>query len=251
MVPAAVAYSRLHLVYHNSRYNTWFFRGNMPANSSMFQYEDLQSMMSQRATEAGLKLPSVNYLIDVSLNNPFDGTDYYHELAFWANPENKLKGEIVHWPLVGNVVSPGDVNESERTALIKNGSVWEVDHIPERIAQLNQWLDAPGNVSALAHVYYVHCSAGCDRTGEFVGSYRIKYMLPTVQFQNASGMYWLDTTECGRSPNYYSTTALMWYCFTYQYLEPQTPPAGDCLGFAKCQIFGDCKPLVNGTAQAH
>lgn len=247
LAAANLDYSRVHLVYHNTRHNTWFFRGNMPANASMFQYDDLQAALAARATEAGYKLPTLNYLVDVTLNNPFDGTDYYHELEFWANPLNALKGEIVHWPLVGNVVSPGDVAETERHALIDNGTIWEVDHIPKRIAQLNQWLDFPTNVT-LPHVYYVHCSAGCDRTGELVGSYRIKYMLPTVPFTNASGMFWLDTTECGRSPNYYSTTALMWYCFTYQYLEPQTPPAGNCLGFAKCQIFGDCHPLVNVTS---
>ena len=51
----------------------------------------------------------------------------------------------------------------------------------------------------------VHCTAGCDRTGEFIGSYRLQF-----QGVDVYEMYQMDTDECGRSPNYWSTMALEW-----------------------------------------
>ena len=50
--------------------------------------------------------------------------------------------------------------------------------------------------------------------------------------------YALDTSECGRSPNYWSTTALEWWCFELQYNRQLQ--RGNCTGFAVCQ------PLKHG-----
>ena len=47
LVQGKLDYSRVHLVGHDNM-NTWFFRGSLPANKTMFQYADLQSMMSHR-----------------------------------------------------------------------------------------------------------------------------------------------------------------------------------------------------------
>jgi len=92
-------------------------------------------------------------------------------------------------------------------------------------------------------VLYVHCTAGCDRTGEVIGSYRMKYQTE----YDVVEMYGLDVAECGRPPNYWSTTALEWFCLYMQ--ENGRPNLADCMEFAVCKFAGDCKP-TNVTATA-
>jgi len=72
-----------------------------------------------------------------------------------------------------------------------NSSVWDIDKIPERVVLLRQMLITK---QSRPTVLYVHCTAGCDRTGEVVGSYRLKYH---PEF-NVTQMYALDVAECGR-----------------------------------------------------
>jgi hypothetical protein len=45
--------------------------------------------------------------------------------------------------------------------------------------------------------------------------------------------------QCGRCPNFFSTTSLMWWCLT---LEDggQHQSLGDCLDMAGCTYLGDC-----------
>jgi len=85
---------------------------------------------------------------------------------------------------------------------------------------------------------YVHCSAGCDRTGEFIGSYRLQFFKT-----NTTDMYAADTSECGRSPNWFGTSALEWFCLYLQATNGTQPePAADCETFATCELFGKCHP---------
>jgi hypothetical protein len=91
-VCADLDYSRVHLVDHAvspSGTTNFLFRGNMPTNSSsgepVFALAELLSMMAQRAAAAGLTLPADAYVIDVSLNNIFDGSTFAAEEAFWKS----------------------------------------------------------------------------------------------------------------------------------------------------------------------
>ena len=108
-----------------------------------------------------------------------------------------------------------------------------MDKLPTRIAELRTMLRTKGNVSS---AILVHCTAGCDRTGEVIGAYR----LGTPLALNVSQMYSLDTAECGRSPNYWSTTALEWWC--EQLLLATAPP----VLVGNCTAFASCKPLKHG-----
>lgn len=58
---------------------------------------------------------------------------------------------------------------------------------------------------------------------------------------NISLAYALDVSECGRPPNYFSTSALEWFCL---YHEQQQGRDGKvpCTSFAKCKTFGGCQP---------
>ena len=64
---------------------------------------------------------------------------------------------------------------------------------------------------------------------------------------NVTSMYNYDVSECGRPPNYWSSTALEWYCIYAT--ENGIAGLGDCTGFAKCKFAGDCVP-VNATVAA-
>ncbi|GMI32538.1 hypothetical protein TrRE_jg6227 [Triparma retinervis] len=89
-------------------------------------------------------------------------------------------------------------------------------------------------------IVLVHCNAGCDRTGEMIGSFR----LANDPSLSPSEMYALDVDECGRPPNAYSTHALEWFCIYNFYSNPASNyEVEDCTAFAKCEPFGDCTPV--------
>lgn len=188
-------------------------------------------------------------LTDISLNNDFDGKDFNAEKKFWSDPSTKEFGTFVNWPLgLAGILSPKHFPASKVQSMA-NGSVWKLDQIPDRIQQIRNWLLTPlPNKKTL--VQYVHCTAGCDRTGEVIGAYRMRY-----NNANTIDMYSKDVKECGRPPNYWSTTALEWFC-EYIYYNPTFglgKNVGDCLGFATCKNpitgGGHCTPTHNTTSE--
>jgi hypothetical protein len=59
--------------------------------------------------------------------------------------------------------------------------------------------------------------------------------------------YSLDVSECGRPPNYFSTSALEWFCL-YHAQQRGTDGKVPCTSFAKCKTFGNCQPTDHITA---
>lgn len=232
-------YTRVHLVDHNAKTNNFFFRGNMPVVNGSFAYDTLIEYFQKRAKEANVPLPTANFtLVDLSLNNAFDGKDFDAEKAFWKDKANAKYGRFINWPLVGGLVSPKKFSKAEREKMA-NGTVWKVDKLPKRVVALRDLLDTPNTAPGVVSTFvYVHCTAGCDRTGEMVGSYRMKYTT-----ENITNVYAHDAFECGRPPNYWSTTAIEWFCLYIQ--ENGRPEFGDgCTSFAKCKFGGKCVPTV-------
>jgi len=243
---ATIDLKRVHLV--DQIGSNLLFRGNMPTNKTDFAIDDLKSFMQQRATESGVQFPSDYRLVDITLNNVFDYD--HHELDFWKKAPASF-GELVKWPMgFDGIVSPHDLNDAARKKICTSGIV-AVDDLVNKTANLFQWMSTP---AAKPTVYYVHCSAGCDRTGEFVAAYRIFHgdfhagrPEPTT-VRNISEIYAEDVAECGRPPNYFSTTALKWLCFCHSYTG-MTFSAGAqvsapiCEHFASCKTFGDCTPV--------
>ena len=52
-------YEKVRLVDYDATMNTWLFRSNLPSKNGVFLWEDLTSMMAQRAKEANLTFPNV------------------------------------------------------------------------------------------------------------------------------------------------------------------------------------------------
>lgn len=250
---ATLDYSRVHLV--DQANGNFLFRGNMPVNDTSFAYDQLVAMMAERAQAAGVEIPNEFYLVDLSLSNSFD-KGFALEQAFWANGAHGNLGVFVNWQLgAAGLLPPSSYPLKQAQQMALNGSsVWKVDQLPTRIPLIREMLETgkvPPSVATLPPsapwgaplVIYVHCEAGCDRTGEVIGAYRMQY-----QAANVTGMYALDTAECGRSPNYFSTGALEWFCLYFS--ETFSQNIGDCEGFATCKPFGKCQPVSGEAASA-
>jgi hypothetical protein len=236
-VDGTLDYSRVHIVDQNKETGNFLFRGNMPVNSSdnSFQYQTLVKYMGMRAEEANVTLPADFTLVDISLNNLFDKA-LKVEKAFWKNPANAKYGKFINWPLgLAGIVPPSKFSPSEQRKMA-NSTVWKIDKIPARITAIREMLETKTDKPT---VVYVHCTAGCDRTGEVIGSYRLKYETE----YNVTQMYALDVSECGRPPNYWSTTALEWFCI-YEAENGRPALSSTCTGFAKCKFAGKCTPTT-------
>jgi hypothetical protein len=242
-------YSRLHIVDTyapaNHQPTSLLMRSNMPVNSTGFDLDGLISGIVKRATALHLTLEYPLYLRVVSLNNDFD-KHFELEKQFWKDRINAQFGTFTNWPLgLAGIEPPTSLSPAKRLELL-NTTVWAVDKLPTRIAELRQMLVQPTDPPTPAgrsSVTIVHCTAGCDRTGEVVGAYRTLYGGLGADGKRDSdfGMkpaYALDTSECGRSPNYWSTTALEWWCFELEY--NRRLERGNCTDFATCQ------PLKHG-----
>ena len=116
LVQADLDPSRVHLVAKSGR--NLLFRGNLPIANGTFQYDDLMSLMEERAMAAGVDFPKENLLTVVSLNNVFDLPAA--EKKFLTN---NSKAELVNWPLgVAGVVPPTAFSEAIARKMAK--SVW-------------------------------------------------------------------------------------------------------------------------------
>ena len=236
-------FNRVHVV-DKVGTNSYLFRGNQPLNGTketyQFAYDELLQDLTLRAKEEAnstLPAPSV-YLVDVTFETIVDG-GFFQEAEFWADPKNADKGRYENWVLVGAPFWADGFSPAQQKQMIENGTVWNVDQIPDRLLKMRKMLEQgpPPNYDALA--VYVHCAAGCDRTGEFVGSYRLAY----EHRSTLSPIYEMDVIECGRAPNYFSSGMIGWYCLTWNLYNAtilQLPTVPDCLTAYTCELFGKC-----------
>jgi hypothetical protein len=132
----SLSYSRVHIVDHDEPSGSFLYRGNMPTltNSTTgqeyFALETLLSYMQQRAVAANLTFPDWQnggkFFLDIhSFNNVFEEKDWQYEQA-WAKSNPDL-GSFTLWPLVGQLLPPQDVNQTEFERLVHNDTaLWGV-----------------------------------------------------------------------------------------------------------------------------
>jgi hypothetical protein len=227
---------RVHLVDYNASVGNFLFRSNMPTNDTTFAYNDLMALLDQRVRDGTSlsNLPPNTKLHVISLNNDADGDDFAHEKKFWADPANAIYGTFTNWPLgLAGLVGPTDWPKPDRCAHSKN--VWGVDKIPDHVNAIRTIFETKGD-SPIAIV--VHCTAGCDRTGEVIGSYTLQYLEP-----NVTKAYAMDQCQPSRYPNYWGTGAMEWYCYLLRCgTSGPFSDTGICDHFADCKTFGACVP---------
>mmetsp|Transcript_16158 Transcript_16158/g.22563 ORF Transcript_16158/g.22563 Transcript_16158/m.22563 type:complete len:267 (+) Transcript_16158:48-848(+) len=208
----------------------YIFRGNNPVEDGQFAFDKLlDTVRASASTECGVTLPEKFRVVDIDLENLSD-PGQKTELDFWKNhPE---LGEVFSWPTLGTIL---DVKHTPfEKEVVRSGS-WAVrgnaDDLDSRMKMLNGMLK---NITDVSTVFYVHCNAGCDRTGEFIGSYMMSYL-----GYNATTAMGEDCRQCGRCPNFYATNAMGFWCLTLQERKERTN-LGNCKDFAGCKYLGDC-----------
>ena len=174
--------------------------------------DKLVSYLKTRALAAGIPFPAKFFLHDISLNTVFD-SGYSTEYAYWHGGAGTAdKGSMLTWTLgTAGLLPPSGYSAAKRAKMClptASDSVWKIDLIPTRVEQLREMLATKTSVPTL---HYVHCEAGCDRTGELSGAYMMKYNAPTLPGSPTPPQWYAaDNCSAGRYPNYYSTSALQW-----------------------------------------
>eukprot|EP01087_Luapelamoeba_hula_P005365 TRINITY_DN15442_c0_g1_i1.p1 TRINITY_DN15442_c0_g1~~TRINITY_DN15442_c0_g1_i1.p1 ORF type:complete len:257 (-),score=38.18 TRINITY_DN15442_c0_g1_i1:43-813(-) len=209
---------RVHIIdYTNSTsgLRNYLFRGNEPRSANdTFAWAQLTSTLRLVAKrDANITLPSDFYFVDLNLlNYVTEWKDIDMEKDFFkANPSF---GDFVNWPIVGDLVGPDDFSRSEVKEMALTLNDWQLpDQLPKKMQMLRQMLNTKGP-NGRSLVYYIHCEAGTDRTGEVSGSYYMKYLNWTYQQALA-----FDATISHRPISVFSRNGLQWYCYYLMYAE--------------------------------
>lgn len=138
---------------------------------------------------------------------------YSTEYAYWhGGAGTSDKGSMLTWTLgTAGLLPPSGYSADKRAKMClptSSDSVWKIDDIPSRVEELRTML---AKKTAIPTLHYVHCEAGCDRTGELSGAYMMKYNAPKLPGSPTPPQWYAaDNCSAGRYPNYYSTSALQW-----------------------------------------
>lgn len=169
----------------------FLFRGERPLtgdgiSSAVFNLDGLKRAIAEQAELAKVTLPPSYTLVVISLLMLSDPQDpeqaakekglLFEELSFFkANPQI---GQVNSWTSKGTGLSPLDPSlSSTRDYLAMNLDSWLSDPQVWRVEKLRAWLENPSELGITGPVViYVHCFGGCDRTGELIGSYAMRYM---------------------------------------------------------------------------
>jgi hypothetical protein len=203
--------------YMDSVGSNFLFRGALPLtrNPPAFNYDGLKLAIINAGKRAGVKVPSQFYLIDVNflnIENPVDARWISVEQQFFQR--KPTLGRIQVWGMNGTGLHATDpALAANRSYLARNLDDWLNDRLARRVEILRRWLDGstpvvPGKAK-IPVVIYIHCVAGCDRTGEFSGAYYLRYLNKSWEEVNA-----MNRSMCRRNrpfgcKNY---RAVQWYC---------------------------------------
>ena len=195
--------------------NNFLFRGGNPVQSGVFDYDGLTNAMAS-APDLPQPLPKKIYLVVLSLLHASE-QDIGVEVDYFGDPETiRSKGQLQLWDTYGTPFCYFSLDPGDRRDFLKTFDQWLEDPLVWRTATLRSWLEQkselllqPANCENRPLVFYVHCDGGCDRTGEMIGAYRLRYM-------NWSWKQMWEEQPCGAPPrpmgcnNY---RALQWFAF--------------------------------------
>ena len=145
------------------------------------------------------------------------------ETAFFAAPpasgEPGAGSKLVHWPIVGDLVSPSAYPSKKLCLSHAKDYDSHGDHMVTKVTALRAALQ---NASATPTAVYFHCDAGMDRTGEMYGDYMMTYKNQTYK-----EVYDFDNTiegPGGRDIHTVNKQALEWMCLYLQQAEGKFDP---------------------------
>lgn len=190
---------------------TFLFRGPRPLiqtgpNSWQFDATGLDAALRAASPTT---LPPDYYLVDVNLLHANQGYEVSAEIAYFdANPN---LGEVHWWQTTGTEQCYFALPPDMQKDMLQTFDQWLPEPLIWGTATLRYWLSIPPQPqfapSPVPAVIYVHCDGGCDRTGEFMGAYWLRYKNPNWQ-----DMY-TNNQPCGNPPGCDNYRALQWYAF--------------------------------------
>ncbi len=213
---AAGEFSNLMLLDNNKRTGNLLFRGSAINDKSTIYYDQLIAKMK----EVYPTLPSHFKLIDISLvTNPQEFQ--YEKSYFQAHPE---KGKFLSLPVAGIKSQP--INpllfrlHKNKSNAEKLKDVSSNSESPYYGVKLAKQLEAMMTTKySYPHIFYIHCSAGCDRTGEVATIYKTltAYNSGSSSLKEIVNSYLKqDYIAChGRLPSYKKRNAIKWACFYF------------------------------------
>ena len=151
--------------------NNLLFRGGAPIENGVRQGPAEQAQERLHAVAAAAAILSRHHLPVASEQGR--QLRYRAELEYFH--DNPFAGEVHLWDTLGTDRCYFTTAPDERDRLVKSLDQWLGDPLIWRVATLRQWLELsqtpykPQAVIDLPCVFYVHCSGGCDRTGEMIG----------------------------------------------------------------------------------
>ncbi|KAF2074597.1 hypothetical protein CYY_004104 [Polysphondylium violaceum] len=204
----------------------YIFRGNEPRENvngtTIFAYDDLVSFIKQNGQENNITIPDQFYLIDIKLITgplPSELPDIELEQNFFA--QNSNLGEFHTNNTFGDLLDPQWFDEEEQISMAKTLPNWQKDDLQYRMDLYHNILFTERDLPV---VLYIHCECGCDRTGEIMASWVMRFQ----GWNFAQAMEW-DYSIAGRKINFANQWATQWYCLYLQYAENRsidcTPPA--------------------------
>lgn len=193
------------------------FRGGLPqeGHPSTMNYQGLKKAIMNAGKKAGIKVPASYYLLDVNLLNVENQSD-----AQWIKVEQQFfedhpqLGKVQVWGMNGVGISATAPELATcREYLARHLDSWLNDRLASRVETLRGWLEEKQPVvqsqKKLPIVIFIHCVAGCDRTGELSAAYYLRYMNKTWEEVNA-----LNQSMCRRNRTFHCRNyrAVQWYC---------------------------------------
>eukprot|EP01112_Ceratiomyxa_fruticulosa_P006171 TRINITY_DN16968_c0_g1_i1.p1 TRINITY_DN16968_c0_g1~~TRINITY_DN16968_c0_g1_i1.p1 ORF type:complete len:247 (+),score=46.96 TRINITY_DN16968_c0_g1_i1:110-850(+) len=190
----------------------YLFRGSEPKinqnGEDIFAYTLLDQYLRNASQSIGVDFPSNSsgyFLIDLKLTygTIWEKPDIELETKFFQqHPSLGLIGINITF---GDIEDPKLLDQKDRDEKAQTLSQWQHDNLPARMLYLRELLYTP---SPKPLVIYVHCECGCDRTGEVIGSYALKFLNMTFP----QVMKWNDNIAERPilPPNEF---AIDWYCF--------------------------------------
>lgn len=178
--------------YVDSVGSNYLFRGGLPLinNEKTFNYQGLKQTIIEAGNAVGISVPKNFFIIDVNLLNIENRADrnriFVEHQFFQTHP---TLGFIQVWGMNGTGLQATDPKLAGcRIYLGHHLDSWLRDGLGSRIEKVRQWLtgdQAKSRITTdLPIVNFVHCAAGCDRTGEFIGAYYLRYMNKSWQEMN-------------------------------------------------------------------
>jgi len=170
--------------------SNFLFRGERPVTGDgtgdgEFNIDGLKRAIAAAAGKAGVSLPSSYAIVDISLlwladtvNPEQAAREQKLLLAEFAFFQSHPKAGQVHlWTSKGEGVSPlAPSLFAARDCLAGALDEWMADRLIWRTHKIRTWLENPSGLGMAGPiVIYVHCYGGCDRTGELIGAYAMRY----------------------------------------------------------------------------